>query len=95
MKIKAYVHAQYQEWSKEYEFKAWGVDMSDVGFSPCLAIHEFEFDAPPHDVLVKGTIQQYREQQKAILAKAEAQRALLDQKINELLCIEYKPQEEV
>ena len=93
MKIKVYVHAEYKEWDKKYAFKAWGIDMSGlVGLSigPLVGTHEFEFDAPPYDVLVNGTIQQYREQQKEILAEAERKRAVLEQKIKELLCIEDK-----
>ena len=39
---------------------------------------------------MNGTIAQYREMQKQILAESEKKRADIEQKINELLCIEYK-----
>jgi hypothetical protein len=93
MKIPVYVHAQYDDWEKVYRFHAWGSDMSSQPSCGAL-VHtgEIDFTPPPHEVLVKGTIEMYRAEQKRIAAEAEAARALYEQKINDLLCLEYKPE---
>lgn len=91
MKIKVYIHAEYNEWEKKYAFSAWSIDMSDHR-GPVVGVQEIDFDPPPHEVLVNGTVAKYREMQKEILAEAEAKRLHLERKINELLCIEHKPE---
>jgi hypothetical protein len=91
MKITCYIHAQYDEWEKKYEFRPWSIDMSNTpSVGPLVGTHEFDFDPPPDEVLVNGTIQQYRDEQKRILGDAQAQVNALDQKINDLLCLEHK-----
>lgn len=93
MKIKTYVHAHYDHYDKKYDFVLAPCDMSDFGsYGPLVGETEIDFDPPPHEVLVAGTIQQYRDEQKKILAEAEAKRATLEQRINELLCIDYTPE---
>lgn len=93
MKIKCYIHACYDHLGKEYRFIVAHCDMSEyASYGPLVGETEIDFDPPPHDVLAAGTIQQYRDEQKKILAEAEAKRAALEQRINELLCIEYKPE---
>jgi hypothetical protein len=92
MKLTCYIHAKYNEYEKKHEFHVLSFDASEYSQScgPLVGTHEFDFDPPPHDILVKGTIQQYRDEQKRIAGEAEAQCAALEQKINELLCLEYK-----
>lgn len=92
MKITGYIHAEYNEWEKKYVFKVWSMDMSSTPHcGPLVSTCDIEFEAPPHEVLVSGTIEKYREMQKQILAESEKRRSELEQKINELLCIEYRP----
>lgn len=91
MKLTCYIHAKYDEYEKKYDFNLWSRDMSAYDSAGAfVGTHEFAFDAPPHKVLVNGTIAQYRKEQKKILAEAEAKRVELERRINELLCIEYK-----
>ena len=93
MKLTVYIHAEYNEWEKRHEFKVWSIDMSrTASCGPLVGTHEIDFDPPPNEVLVAGTIKEYRARQKEILAKSEMQRAELEQRINELLCLEYKPE---
>ena len=93
MKIKVYIHASYCEYEKTYRFQVWGQDMSTVEHvGPLVATEEVEFTPPPHDVLVNGTIEMYRAQQKKVRAEAERLNTELQERINNLLCIEYKPE---
>ena len=92
-KIQVYIHAEYNEWDKKFIFSGWRMNMSLLPqYGPLVGEHEFEFEPPSLDAITGGLIQQYREQQKSILAEAEMRRAALDQKINDLLAIEYKPE---
>lgn len=92
MKLKCYVHAKHNEFTKQYDFPVYCADMSKYdSFGPMVGTHEFDFEPPPYDVLVNGTVSTYRAMQKQILAEAEAKRAQLEKRINELLCLEYKP----
>lgn len=90
MKIKVFIHAKWDEWDKEYRFYPWGQDMSsssnEVG--PLVGTHEFDFDAPPHEVLVNGTIESFRK----VRAEAELRCNQIQEQINTLLCIEHKPE---
>lgn len=91
MKIKVYIHAQYDEYEKVYRYIPWSQEMSSQSqCGPLVETLEVDFAPPPHEVLVKGTIAGYREEQKRILAEAERNRAILEQRINDLLSIEYK-----
>lgn len=92
MKQKAYVHAQYNDWEKEYRFSVWSHDMSGVQGYVLVQEIEVEFDAPPRDVLVNGTIEAYRKEQQKIRADAESKVNRLQQAIDDLLCLEYKPE---
>ena len=89
MKLTAYIHAEYDPWAKSYRFQISQVDMSP-NWGPVLATAEVEFDPPPHDVLVNGTIKQYREMQTKILAEAQMKHNEIEKTIQEMLCIECK-----
>ena len=64
--------------------------MSKVGYGNVIAEQEIAIEPPPLDVLVNGTVKQYREEQRKILADAEVKRLELERRIGELLCIEDK-----
>lgn len=91
MKVQVFIHANYNEYDKEYHFEPWRSDMTGYAGS-LVETQEIEFTPPPRDVLVNGTIAEYREQQKKIRAEAESKINVLEQRINDLLCIEYKPE---
>lgn len=92
MKIQVFIHAQWNEYEKEYSFHPWGYDMSksssDCG--PLVETVEIDFTPPPNEVLVNGTIAAYRKQQQNIRAHAEMQCNELQTRIDDLLCIENK-----
>lgn len=93
MKIPVFIHADYDEYEKVYHFKAWSQDMSGSEYvGPLVEKLEVDFTPPPHEVLVNGTIETYRAQQQKIRAEAESRVNLIQQRINDLLCIEYKPE---
>lgn len=94
MKIKVYVHAKYEDWEKEWQFRPWSCDMSEsaAGFGKCVAEVEVEFQEPPHDVLVNGQIEAWRAEQRRIRAEAEKNCNELERQIGEIQCIEYKPE---
>lgn len=81
MKLKIYIHAKYCEFRKEYDSEHFGVVVEET---------EVEFTPPPYEVLVNGTIAAYRAKQKKIRADAESEVNILQQRINDLLCIENK-----
>lgn len=93
MKIKVYIHAQYSEYNKDYTFVPWQHDMSTQAHcGPLVGELEVEFTPPPMEVLITGAIEAYREQQKAVRAEAERMVNEIQHRINDLLCIEHKPE---
>ena len=90
MKIYVYIYAQYDEYDKVYNFHAWGYEMSGQDVGQLVEKREIEFTPPPREVMVNGTIAEYREQQQKIRADAESKVNVLQQRINDLLCIEHK-----
>lgn len=91
MKIEVFIHAQWSEYEKKYHFRPWGYDMTSNGdCGPLVEKLEIEFSPPPDAVLVNGTIEAYRKQQQNIRATAEMQCNQLQERINDLLCIENK-----
>lgn len=91
MKVKGYIHAQYDEYEKEYRFSIWTHDMTSCQGYVLVEEVEIEFNAPPHEVLVNGTIAAYKAEQQKIRAEAESKVNRLQRAIDDLLCIEYKP----
>lgn len=93
MKIKVYIHAKYDEWEKKWDFNPWSCDMSaSDSFGACVAEVEVDFPEPPHETLVNGQINAWREKQKKIRAEAEKFCNELERQIMEIQCIEYKPE---
>lgn len=93
MKMKAYIHAQYDEYEKEHRFSVWSHDMSrgEMGYI-LIEEREIDFDAPPREVLVNGTVAEYRKMQQTLRTEAEEKCNRIQRSINDLLCIEYKPE---
>ncbi|MHB1328012.1 MAG: hypothetical protein ACYC2K_07405 [Gemmatimonadales bacterium] len=92
MKIKGFIHAKYDEYEREYHFSVWTQDMTQCQGYVLVEEVEIEFTPPPHNVLVNGTIEAYKAEQQKIRAEAESKVNRLQQSINDLLCIEYKPE---
>lgn len=93
MKLKLFIHAKYQEWSKEWEYAAWNSDMSDHGsFGTVVAEVEVEFTPPPVATLVGGQVEAWRKEQERIRAEALHAVSAIQQKIDDIRCLEYKPE---
>ena len=90
MKIPVFIFAKYDDYDKRYSFHAWGFDMAGNDVGQLIEKMEVEIDTPPHDVLVQGTISEYREQQKKIMADAYRKRQEIEERIKNMLSIEYK-----
>ena len=90
MKLPIYIFAKYDDYEKKYRFHAWGYDMTGSDVGVLVEKREVSFDPPPHSALVEGTIAEYKETQKKIVAEAEKKRNEIQQKINDLLCLENK-----
>lgn len=91
MKLKAYVHAMYDEHSKKHSFHLLSFKAADSALVFMEGV-ELDFTPPPHDVLVNGTVAAFRAEKKRIEAEATAKVTQLDRQINEMLCIEHKPE---
>lgn len=92
MKLDLTVHAKWNEWEKKYDYTAWCYeDMSSQGYTPVQAV-SVEFQEPPHEVLVNNTVAIWKREQDRIQAEATAKVNELQRQINEMLCIEHKPE---
>lgn len=91
MKVKGLIHAKYCEIEKKFDFSLFGCDMSECGY---LVVEEVEIDftPPPDGVLTGKTVELWRAKQREVQAVADRQVADLDRRINEMLCLEYKPE---
>ena len=92
VKLPVYVYAQWCDYRKEYRYSAWSIDgLASQGYVPVQSV-EIEFDEPPHETLVNGTVELWKAEQKRIEAEAHNKITQLQRQINEMLCIEYKPE---
>lgn len=92
MKLKVFIHAQYDEYDKVFNYHAWSQDMSSQpSCGPLVATTEVEFTPPPYTALVNGTVAKWREEQKQVRAAAESRVNIIEERIQDLLCLEYKP----
>lgn len=87
MKLPIIVYAIYDEYSKEWNYRAGPEGMESMGW---VLVEELavEFDAPPESVLITRTIAAYRSEQQRIRADAEQKAMRIEQTICEMLCLE-------
>lgn len=91
MKLKLYVHASWSEIQKKWTFAAFNCNMSSCGYTMLEQI-EVDYDPPPDSVLIAGTINVFRAEQDRIRAESQSKVEALQRKIDDMLCIEYKPE---
>ena len=89
MKVKAYIHAQYNEYEKTFTYSVHYCDMQEYGYT-LLETRDLEFDQPTFEVLANKTIKALRDKQSRILATAQSESARVEQVIDTLLYIEHK-----
>ena len=91
MKIKLYYG--WKESLGEQVLTVWNTNYvaEKNGYAGCGSIEiEADIQAPSHEETINAKVSELRKEQAAFVMKAN----LLEQQIQELLCIEYKPEEE-
>lgn len=86
--ITVYIQAKYQKYADTFDYCALDMIMGDDYI--LLETRVLEFDVPPREVLVNGTITAYRKQQQTLRAQAEKDCLALEDTINKLLALENK-----
>lgn len=89
MKVKVYIHAQYNQYEKTFSYSAHYCNMQDYGYT-LLETQDLEFTPPSFESLANKTIKALRDQQSKILATAQSESARVEQVIDILLYIEHK-----
>ena len=91
MKIKLYYG--WKESCGEQELTVWNTDYvaERNGYAGCGSFEiEADIQAPSHEETINAKVSELRKEQAEFVMKAN----LIEQQIQELLCIEYKPEEE-
>lgn len=88
MKIKCFIHAQYNEYEKTFTYSAHYCNMEEYGYT-LIETRELEFAEPSHSDLVNKTISALRAKQKKIIAESQKNYEVVQETINNLLCIEH------
>ena len=91
MKIKLYYG--WKESLGEQELTVWNTDYVSErnGYAGCGSFEiEADIQAPSHEETINAKVSELRKDQAEFVLKAN----LIEQKIQELLCIEYKPEAE-
>ena len=91
MKIKLYYG--WKESCGEQELTVWNTDyvFERNGYAGCGSFEiEADIQMPSHEETINAKVSELRKEQAEFVLKAN----LIEQKIQELLCIEYKPESE-
>ena len=90
--VELFIHAQ-KDWQNNVAFSAKMCDMSEYGYTFLGFTKEVsvEFDVPDDFDLTAEEIKALREQQKRIQADAQRQVVEIEERIQSMLAIEYKP----
>ena len=90
MKQEIFVHWKLHAWDKEPSYAIHTADMSSLKEYHLLGTMDIDipFDLPGHAEVIKGRVAGFREEQGRLTAKI----ANIEGQIQELLCIEHKPE---
>ena len=89
MKVKAFIHASYDSYRKQFEYQTWP-HKSDGIFGTFVCEHEIDIPEVSEADLINGTVSAMKSEQQKIRAEAEAKVQNIEQQIGELLAIEDK-----
>ena len=99
MKIKLYLYHEQWAYDKEGKITAWGVELpDDINTSRVrVKLGECEVDIPDVELLGERELKQimvdgYRKEKEQIQADTFVKLKAIDDKIQQLLCIEMKPE---
>lgn len=94
--IKAYLIWTMHSWMKEPEIAFWPGDVSSSGPEHVLLKEmDIEVDLPDDFDPTPHQIKMLKAKKKQILAEAHVKAENIEEQIQRLLCIEYKPEVEV
>lgn len=89
IRVKVFIHAQYNEYEKSFTYQAHNMDMSDYGYT-FLESQEVKIRQPTVEELTNKTVRALREKQKTVLAAAQSEYNRVQATIDTLLAIEHK-----
>jgi hypothetical protein len=90
--VKSVLHWHKYEWEKEPSFQFWRCDMSDNGPEyVSLGVREVEVEIPDDFDPRPQQIAKLREHKRKIQAEAQAKADNIEDQIQRLLCLEFKP----
>lgn len=87
---KAFIHAQWNKYSKDFSYVAYAGDMTEYGYI-LLEERELSFESPDDKRLRSLAAQSLRAKKNKELAEAHVKAQEIDQEIEELLALEFKP----
>ena len=92
--VKAFLHWEHQPWMDKPEFRFWPSDMTGVSARRQLvSAHEFNVDIPDNFDPITGVVAALKAEKQKVLADAHVKAEQIEDQIQRLLCIEYKPTE--
>jgi N-glycosylase/DNA lyase len=86
------VHAERIYGTSEFKFMLFSTDMSEYGYTAVMPVTvDVEFEIPEDFNLTQAEINALRAQKKKIADEAARNTMLIEERIQSLLAIEYKP----
>jgi len=89
MKVKVFIHAQYNEYEKTFTYHSYNCDMCEYGYT-LIETQEVDVRQPTFEELTNKTIKALRNKQEKIMAAAHKETVSVQRVIDTLLCIEHK-----
>lgn len=90
MKLKYHIYAQWNKYTKEFQYSVGGGDMSEYGYKT-LETREVEFETPEEAVLRQGAYTILMKRAQGIRARAEVEAQEFEEEAQKLLCLDYTP----
>lgn len=93
MKVKVYIHAQWQRWDKTFAYSVYNCDMTEYGYT-LLEVREIEFSSMDDQRLRYLTAKSLEKAQDKLRADTQKKVMELQEEINSLLAIEDRSSEQ-
>ena len=91
VKLDINVHVKLESWNDfKPSFHVSNYSMESMGYT-IVATMPIEFEMPPDSVIRAGTVKLYRAEQERIRAEMHSKIVKLDEEIQKLMALEYKP----
>lgn len=90
--IKVFLHWHKYDWEEKPSYQLWRCDISDQGPEyVCLGEREVEVEVPDEFDPRPHQIASLRAAKSKVLAEAQVKANNIEEQIQRLLCLEYKP----